>query len=76
MMATLAGNPTHGRSHLKLVHSRDDARAMNTASLDALRALDDPSPGPRDASLLVSRFAVVLPEDTDYDGIFSLGESG
>ena len=75
-MATLTGNRTHGRSHLKLVHSRDDARAMNTASLDALRALDDPSPGPRDASLLASRFATVLPDDTDFDGIFSLGESG
>ena len=75
-MVTLTGNRTHGRSHLKLVHSRDDARAMNTASLDALRALDDPNPGPRDALLLASRFATMLPDDTDFDGIFSLGESG
>lgn len=48
---------------------------MNTASLDALRAMEDPSPGPRDASMLVSRFASVLPDDTDYDGVFSLGAS-
>lgn len=74
-MATLTGNRAKGRSHLKLVYSRDDARAMNTASLDALRSLEDPNPGPRDASMLVSRFAQVLPDTVDYDGLFSYGES-
>ena len=48
---------------------------MTTVSMGALRDLDDPHPGPRDASMLVGRFARVLPSDVDCDGIFSLGEN-
>ncbi len=64
-----------GRSHLKLVHSTDDARGMTVAPTGKLCDLDDPNPGPRDAAALVARFSRVLPSDIDCDGVFSLGES-
>ena len=46
---------------------------MTVAPTGMIRDIDDPNPGPRDASALVARFARVLPPDTDFDGIFSLG---
>jgi hypothetical protein len=74
-MATLTKPRTSGRrSHLKLVSSNDDAAAMTVAPTGKICDLDDPNPGPRDASALVARFARVLPADVEIDGIFSLGE--
>ena len=73
-MATLTGTRFSRRgSHLKLVTSMDDGPAMTVAPTGKIFDLDDPTPGPRDASALVARFARVLPADTDFDGIFSLG---
>lgn len=74
-MTTLTGKRTSRRgSHLKLVTSNDDARAMTVAPTGQLCEIDDPNPGPRDASALVARFARVLPGDVELDGLFSLGE--
>lgn len=64
-----------GRSHLKLVHSVDDARVMTVAPTGRICDLNDPDPGPRDAAALVARFSRVLPHDVECDGVFSLGES-
>ena len=73
-MATLTKPQSGGgRSHLKLVHSADDARAMTVAPTGQLFDLDDPNPGPRDAAALVARFSRVLPTDIDCDGVFALG---
>ena len=46
---------------------------MTVAPTGELCDLDDPTPGPRDASALVARFARVLPRDADFVGVFSLG---
>ena len=73
-MATLTGRRTGRGSHLKLVSSNDDAPAMTVAPTGLIRDINDPTPGPRDASALVARFARVLPSDVEVDGIFSLGE--
>ena len=73
-MATLTGRRTGRGSHLKLVSSNDDARAMTVAPTGLIRDISDPAPGPRDASALVARFAQVLPTDIEVEGIFSLGE--
>ena len=72
-MATLTGRRAGRGSHLKLVSSNDDAPAMTVVPVGTIRDIDDPDPGPRDASALVARFAQVLPADMDFDGIFSLG---
>lgn len=53
----------------------DDAGAMTVAPTGKLCDLDDPTPGPRDASALIARFARVLPGECDVDGMFSLGET-
>ena len=74
-MTTLTGRRTNRRSHLKLVHSRDDAGVMTTTSAHAIPSFEDPNPGPRDAAMLVRRFAEVLPSDDNFDGVFSYGES-
>ena len=75
-MTTLTGKRTSRRgSHLKLVSSNDDARPMTVAPTGQLCDINDPTPGPRDASALVARFARVLPGDVELDGVFSLGES-
>jgi hypothetical protein len=36
-------------------------------------AIDDPTPGPRDAEALVAHFGGLLPADVDADGVFSFG---
>ncbi len=75
-MTTLTGKRTSRRgSHLKLVSSNDDARPMTVAPTGQLCEIDDPTPGPRDASALVARFSRVIPGDVELDGLFSLGES-
>jgi hypothetical protein len=75
-MTTLMGQRTSRRgSHLKLVSSGDDARSMPVAPTGKVCDIDDPAPGPRDASALITRFARVLPSDVEVDGVFSLGES-
>ena len=73
VMATLTGRRTGRGSHLKLVSSNDDARAMTVAPTGLVRDISDPTPGPRDASALVARSAGVIPTDVEIDGIFSLG---
>ena len=73
LMATLTDTRTRRGSHLKLVPSLDDGRAMTVAPSGQICDLDDPTPGPRDASALVARFARVLPHDADFGGVFSLG---
>ena len=73
LMATLTDTRKRRGSHLKLVSSKDDGRAMTVAPTGELCDLDDPTPGPRDASALVARFARVLPRDADFGGVFSLG---
>lgn len=73
LMATLTDTRMRGGSHLKLVSSQDDGRAMTVAPTGQLCDLDDPTPGPRDASALVARFSRVLPSDADFGGVFSLG---
>ena len=75
-MATLTEPRTSRRSHLKLVPSSDDARAMTVAPTGKVCDVDDPTPGPRDAHALIARFARVLPGDVEVDGVFSLGERG
>jgi len=71
LMATLTHTRTRRGSHLKLVRSQDDGRAMTVAPTGQLCDLD--APGPRDASALVTRFSRVLPSDADFGGVFSLG---
>ena len=74
-MTTLTGARTSRRgSHLKLAPSGDDAGAMTVAPTGKICDLDDPTPGPRDANALITRFARVLPRDVELDGVFSLGE--
>lgn len=73
LMATLTHTRGPRGSHLKLVASLDDGRAMTVAPTGQLCDLDDPTPGPRDAAALVARFARVLPHDADFGGLFSLG---
>ena len=73
LMTTLTHSRTRRGSHLKLVRSQDDGRAMTVAPTGRLCDLDDPTPGPRDASALVARFSRVLPSDADFGGLFSLG---
>ena len=73
LMATLTDTRTRRGSHLKLVSSQDDGRAMTVAPTGQLCDLDDPTSGPRDASALVACFARVLPSDADFGGVFSLG---
>ena len=72
-MATLTDARTRRGSHLKLVPSLDDGRAMTVAPTGQLCDIDDPTPGPRDASAIVARFARVLPLDADFGGVFSFG---
>ena len=48
---------------------------MTTTSAHAIPSFEDPNPGPRDAAMLVRRFAEVLPSDDNFDGVFSYGES-
>ena len=75
-MATLTDTRLGRRgSHLKLVASMDDGPAMTVAPTGKIFDLDDPAPGPRDASALVARFAQVLPSEVELDGIFTLGQS-
>jgi hypothetical protein len=38
-----------------------------------LLAVDDPTPGPRDAEALVAHFDALLPTDVETDGVFTLG---
>ena len=73
LMATLTDTRTRRGSLLKLVRSQDDGRAMTVAPTGQLCDLDDPTPGPRDASALVARFSRVLPREADFGGVFSLG---
>ena len=74
-MTTLTGQRISRRgSHLKLVSSGDDARAMTVVQTGRLCEINDPEPGPRDANALVARFAGLLPGDVEVDGVFSLGE--
>ena len=73
-MATLTGKrPDQRRSHLKRTAANDDGRPMMVGPTGKVRSVDDPTPGPRDASALVARFSRVLPRDVDVDGVFSLG---
>ena len=48
---------------------------MTVAPTGKLCDLDDPTPGPRDASALIARFARMLPSDCDIDGMFSFGRT-
>jgi len=73
-MATLTDARTGRRgSHLKLVRSQDDGPAMTVAPTGKVCDVDDPTPGPRDASALVARFERMLPRDVEFGGVFSLG---
>ena len=65
-MATLTGQRTERRkNHLRLVTSNDQRRRT--------LPIDDPTPGPRDATALVAHFDALLPDDVEADGVFSLG---
>jgi len=65
-MATLTGQRTERRrNHLRLVTSNEPRRRT--------LAVDDPTPGPRDAAALVAHFDALLPDDVDTDGVFTLG---
>jgi hypothetical protein len=66
MAMTLTGQRTERRrNHLRLVTSNDTPRRT--------LAMDDPTPGPRDAVALVAHFGGLLPADVDTDGVFSFG---
>ena len=65
-MATLTGQRTERRrNHLRLVTGNERTRRT--------LPIDDPTPGPRDATALVAHFDALLPDDVDTDGVFSLG---
>jgi hypothetical protein len=66
MATTLTGQRTERRrNHLRLVTTNETRRHP--------LAMDDPTPGPRDAVALVAHFGALLPADVDTDGVFSLG---
>ncbi|MGZ4712696.1 MAG: hypothetical protein ACXVJ7_12735 [Acidimicrobiia bacterium] len=61
-MATLTGQRTYGRrAHLRLV-TADDRPVDDQWNVCVT---PDPTPGPRDAADLVSRFRALLPADVD-----------
>jgi hypothetical protein len=65
-MAALTGQRTERRrNHLRLVSTTETPRR--------LLAVDDPTPGPRDAEALVAHFDALLPTDVETDGVFTLG---
>jgi hypothetical protein len=65
-MATMTGQRTdRRRNHLRLVTSNERTRRT--------LPIDDPTPGPRDATALVAHFDALLPDDVDTDGVFSFG---